>query len=230
MVGIYKITNPKGKVYIGQSINIDKRFYQYQTPKKERTGVKILNSLIKYGIENHNFDILEECNINELNQKEIYWIKYFNTTADGLNIELGGKGFPRSDETKEKIRKNKIGKNTKKIKQYSLNNQYIKTWNSIVEAERVFGMGIKSVLNKSKFTAGGFIWLYEYEILPPNYKIPTHKNTKPIIQYSLDGEVVKDWKSLTQVQKVLGFNKNNISNTLTGKSKTAFGYIWKYKK
>lgn len=229
MVGIYKITNPKGKVYIGQSIDIDKRFYQYGKKRKECIGIKILNSLIKYGIENHSFHVLEECEINVLDQKEIYWINYYNSIEKGLNIELGGNGGPRSKETKEKIRKNSIGKNSRKIKQYNLNNQYIKTWNSIVEAERVYGTGIKGVLSKKKFTAGGFIWRYENEVLPSNYKIPEHKNKKPIIQCDLEGNIIKEWGSTMEVQNTLGYPNSNISSVARGKQKTAYGYKWKYK-
>jgi len=229
MVGIYKITNPNGKVYIGQSIHIDKRFYQYRKKRKECIGVKILNSLIKYGIENHSFHILEECEIDVLNQKEIYWINYYDSIEKGLNLELGGSGGPRSKETKEKIRKSSIGKNSKKIKQYNLNNQYIRTWNSIVEAERVYGKGIKGVLSKKKYTAGGCIWRYENEDLPSNYKIPEHKNKKTIIQCDLKGNFIKEWSSTMEVQKTLGYNNSNISMNAIGKSKTAYGYKWKYK-
>lgn len=229
MIGIYKITNPKGKVYIGQSIDVDKRISQYKRIQTESIGIKILNSLQKYGIENHSFDIIEECDLDVLDEREIYWINQYNSTDKGLNLELGGKGGHRSVETKEKIRRNSIGKNSKKIKQYNLDNQYIKTWDSIVEAEKIFGTGIKGVLSKKKYTAGGFIWRYENEVLPSNYKIPKHKNKKPIIQYDLEGNVVKEWDSIIEVQNTLGYPNSNISSVALGKQKTAYGYKWKYK-
>jgi hypothetical protein len=54
----------------------------------------LYRSIRKYGIENFIFEILEECNEEELNDKEIYWIKYYDATnkEKGYNIKLGGEG------------------------------------------------------------------------------------------------------------------------------------------
>lgn len=74
MVGIYKITNPKGKVYIGQSIDIISRWekgHKYNVG----SGSKLKNSLLKYGYDNHVFEIIEECNIDILTERESYWIE-----------------------------------------------------------------------------------------------------------------------------------------------------------
>lgn len=57
MIGIYKITNPNGKIYIGQSTNIDKRFYRYK--RLECKGqIKLYNSLKKYGWDAHIIEII----------------------------------------------------------------------------------------------------------------------------------------------------------------------------
>lgn len=71
MVGIYKITNPKGKIYIGQSIDIERRFKEYKGVycKNQR---KLYYSLKKYGWENHKFEVIEECNEKNLIQRENY--------------------------------------------------------------------------------------------------------------------------------------------------------------
>jgi group I intron endonuclease len=60
--GIYKITNPNGKVYIGQSIDIDKRWNKYKV-KNCKPQIRLYNSLNKYGWENHYKDIIEECEV-----------------------------------------------------------------------------------------------------------------------------------------------------------------------
>ena len=73
MVGIYKITNPKGKSYIGQSVNINNRKYAYMAINRRNIGPKIANSLDKYGWENHKFEIIEECSVEQLHKKEVYW-------------------------------------------------------------------------------------------------------------------------------------------------------------
>lgn len=46
----------------------------------------------KYGIENFSFEIIEECKKEELNDKEKYWINYFNTFFNGYNLTTGGQG------------------------------------------------------------------------------------------------------------------------------------------
>ena len=101
MVGIYKITNLiNGKIYIGQSINIQQRwkahrskpFYkngdQYQTP--------LYRAIRKYGLNNFIFEIIEECFESELNDKEQYYIQYYDATNPdkGYNLTRGGQTAP----------------------------------------------------------------------------------------------------------------------------------------
>ena len=83
MKGIYKITNPRGKVYIGQSINVERRFQEYKKLRC-REQLLIFESLAKYGWLNHKFEILEEC--ENLNEREQYWIKEYDTNNLSLNI------------------------------------------------------------------------------------------------------------------------------------------------
>jgi hypothetical protein len=52
--------------------------------------------------------------------------------------------------------------------------------------------------------------------------------SKPVGQYTLDGELIKIWQSAYEVQRQLGFSQGDISNVARGKGKTAYGYIWKY--
>lgn len=85
MIGIYKITNPKNRVYIGQSIDIEKRFYYYSI-KSCFKQKRLYNSLLKYGFENHKFEILCECEPEELNNKERYYQELYNVLSkNGLN-------------------------------------------------------------------------------------------------------------------------------------------------
>ena len=109
IIGIYKITNPKNKSYIGQSINIKRRFREYEMLKCTQQP-KIYNSLNKYGVCNHIFEILEICSLGELNEKEKYWKIYYNAVCDGLNCELYDNGVgPRGEQVKAKISKSKKG-------------------------------------------------------------------------------------------------------------------------
>ncbi|KFZ26003.1 MAG: GIY-YIG catalytic domain protein [Candidatus Izimaplasma bacterium HR2] len=78
MIGIYCFRNKtNGKRYIGQSINIEKRIsnkhkYAFNNPKNCCYNTKFYQALRKYGLENFEIQILEECSIKELNEKEIY--------------------------------------------------------------------------------------------------------------------------------------------------------------
>ena len=90
MIGIYKITSPTKKVYIGQSIDIQKRFFNYYTLKKStKTQTRLYNSFKKYKVENHNFEILCECEIFELNNKERFYQDLYSVISkNGLNCKL----------------------------------------------------------------------------------------------------------------------------------------------
>jgi group I intron endonuclease len=88
MIGIYKITSQSKKVYIGQSVNIYKRFNSYYKLQNIKTQRKLYNSFLKYGIENHIFEVIEECTIELLNERERFWQDYYNVLNKGLNCRL----------------------------------------------------------------------------------------------------------------------------------------------
>jgi group I intron endonuclease len=125
MTGIYKITSPSGKTYIGQSINIEKRFKQYKRLDCKKQP-KLYNSLKKYNPKNHIFEVIEECSITQLNDKEVYWKLHYNSLKEGLNCELFdiGQG-PRSSQVKDKISKSMTGK--KKTEEHKKNLSISKT-------------------------------------------------------------------------------------------------------
>lgn len=106
MIGIYKITSPSYKIYIGQSINIEKRFVHYSFIDC-KSQIRLYNSFKKYGIENHIFEIIEECDIELLNERERYYQDLFDVLSkNGLNCKLtrtDDKSGKHSEETKLKI-------------------------------------------------------------------------------------------------------------------------------
>lgn len=91
MKGIYKITNPKGKIYIGQSIDIERRFGEYQDLRACKDSKKLYYSLTKYEPKNHIFEVLEECEERFLEEREVYYINLYNSIQKGLNIKNGSK-------------------------------------------------------------------------------------------------------------------------------------------
>lgn len=93
MVGIYKITNIiTGKVYVGQSVHIESRVKEHKNPSNwiRESGKVLYRAFLKYGIENFTFEVVEECEAEKLSEREIYWISFFNSFADGYNMTSGG--------------------------------------------------------------------------------------------------------------------------------------------
>lgn len=90
MIGIYKITSPIGNIYIGESIEIENRFKNYKLLRCKNQK-KLYNSFIKYGVENHQFSIIEICDVSSLNRLERYWQNFYDVlNENGLNLKLTG--------------------------------------------------------------------------------------------------------------------------------------------
>jgi group I intron endonuclease len=109
IIGIYKITSPSGKIYIGQSVDIKKRFYRYKRLECSKQS-KLYCSLLSYGFNAHTFDIIEECTMEMLNERERYWQDFYNVLSEnGLNLMLtkttDKSGF-LSDSHRKKISEN----------------------------------------------------------------------------------------------------------------------------
>ena len=85
MMGIYKITNLiNGKSYIGQSVHIERRWTEHCLPSATSL---IARKIKEYGKENFSFEIIEECTSEELDQKEEYYIHFYNSLVpNGYNI------------------------------------------------------------------------------------------------------------------------------------------------
>jgi len=115
IIGIYKITNPKGAVYIGQTKDIERRFKEYKNIFNCNEQPKLFNSLNKYGVENHTFEIIIQCEIHELNKYERYYQDLYNSTDKvlGLNCVLTNTDELKQEfsvETREKISKSLKGR------------------------------------------------------------------------------------------------------------------------
>lgn len=109
MVGIYKITNPNGKVYIGQSVDLDDRRKDY-TRGGNKSQTRLYNSIRKYGWESHSWEILCECELNQLNELERHYQELYKAVEHGLNCrytETNEKSGKLSEETKRRMRRPK---------------------------------------------------------------------------------------------------------------------------
>lgn len=93
MIGIYKITNKiNNKVYIGQSINIEKRWGEHKrnafNSKTHTYYYPLYSSIRKYGLDNFTFEIIEECLIKNLTEREQYWIEYYHSLDGNYGYNL----------------------------------------------------------------------------------------------------------------------------------------------
>ena len=201
MVGIYKITSPSGKVYIGQTINIQRRFKTYKSLKcKEQP--KLYNSLLKYGVENHRFEVIGEFMKSELTKYERYFQEMFDSTGiNGLNCSLVATdefSGEHSEETKNKMSKSAKGKK--------------KT------AEHIAKLPQNQKGYKSKPRSESF---------KQNQSLNNGRNRK-VYQYEIDGTFVKEWFNIAEAERQLGHK--NISYAALGKLKTCGGFKWRYDK
>jgi group I intron endonuclease len=105
IIGIYSIVSPSGKVYVGQSVNIKKRWADYRGLWNCSEQFKLYNSLKKYGHENHVFTILEVCDRESIDEREVFCMQKFDclNKSVGLNIRGGGGNKIHSEETRLKI-------------------------------------------------------------------------------------------------------------------------------
>ena len=103
MIGIYKITSPNNKIYIGQSTDIFERWKKYKRLNCVKQ-VLLYRSLKKYDPINHKFEIIEECLEDKLLERETYWKNFYKVLEiPSLCCRIDGRGGRNSEETNRKI-------------------------------------------------------------------------------------------------------------------------------
>lgn len=150
--GIYKITSPSKRVYIGQSVDIKSRWRAYRNnPNRGQTLLE--RSFKKYGYDNHKFEIIQVCVKEELNNLEIYYIQLFDTFNGkfGLNLKGGGhSGGMCSEEAKAKMRKPKSEEAKENYRQAALRRPPVSEETREKHRKRMLG---------NKNLTGNKIWL-----------------------------------------------------------------------
>jgi group I intron endonuclease len=196
--GIYKFTSPTNKVYIGQSINVRVRWLLYRK-NHCRGQIKLYRSFEKYSFENHQFEVIEECSKDILDEREIYWGNYYDVLGNnGLNLKLGNGRGSCSEETKQKMSNSAKNKPKSEIHKQNLK-------------KPKYGVGLKgpkSILSKQKIGTS---------------------NSKPVFQYDKQGNFIKEWPNQTLAASSFGGTNSPISECCRGVRKTIYGYVWKYK-
>lgn len=163
---IYKITNTiNNKLYIGKTIKtIQERWNEHIKKAKEHPNRYLYDAINHYGIDNFTIEQIEECDNEILNEREIYWISYYNTyylsdNSKGYNMTLGGEGGntweanPHKEETSRKLSQALTGKHkSEECKQYLSALKKGKHFH-IIDEEAMFadiknGMSISDLINK----------------------------------------------------------------------------------
>lgn len=244
MIGIYKITSPTNKIYIGQSTNIEKRWMDYYKMIRCKRQTRLYNSLKKHKPYNHIFEVIEECTEDKLLERETYWKEYYNVlSVPSLCCRMDGKGGKLSQSTKHKMSKNKLGKSTKynyTLLQYDYLGNFIKEWENYLDLPN--HNDIKKICSDKTFIRiNNSLWRFKYTSdyslkldLPSSYLNKINK-LFPIIQLDTNNKIIKEYKNNTHVindfLKPLNKEKSSaaIHACCKGKQNTAYGFIWKYK-
>lgn len=239
MIGIYKITSPNNRIYIGQSQDIEKRIEGYKKLQRCKNQTRLVRSFMKYGVDNHQFDIIEECSSESLNIRELYWGLFYNTLESGLNCFLGGSKIGKmSEETKLKIGKSNIGKikhsesnriNISDRMKGNTNKLGYVTSNKTKEKMSVSHSGkidSNETRTKKSESALGKIKSDIHKQRISN----SHPTKKQVIQETLEGVKIELFISINEASRQTGVRVSDISACCNNKQKTAKGYRWKFLK
>lgn len=210
---IYKITNIlNNKCYIGQThFTVEKRWKEHKEDSHKESLRKrpLYNAIRKYGIENFIIETLEEVEDILLNEREIYWIDYYNSYGKtGYNATLGGDG----QGVNRKYNYNEIALFLQQNKNVKITAKKFNCSNSTVsEIGRLYNIKIPNNGNQTMHNKYG-ITISQYD-----------KNNNYIQSFSS----IRDAGQWCEQQGAGKGAASNINKCLKGKMKTAYGYLWK---
>ena len=227
--GIYLISNLiNNKIYVGQSINIEKRWRQHKRELKNNIheNKKLQNAWNKYGEENFEFSIACECEEKQLNTLEQYYVFSLESylSKGGYNISLGGDGL---------FVKGINNKMNKSVYCIETKTEYF----SIAEASRQTGIRETSILQccKGNYKYAGkegkqkFHWMYYEDFLEKGEIVdntPRKKIEKGHQVICL--ETCEVFESLKVAGEKYNIDGSNIGACCRGKRTTAGEYHWMY--
>lgn len=212
MAYIYKITNTiNNKVYVGQtSLSVENRFKQHckDSINPKTSDRPLYRAMRKYGIENFIIEIIEETDIP--NEREKYWIEFYNSYCNGYNATLGGEGritLPHADI----VQAWKAGKYCNEIaKQFNYSSDQV---SAILQGN---GISKQDIMNKAN-KAGS--------IAVECVDIDTNES---IFIYNSMHEAAIDMIELGFTKCKPGTGSTHISEVCRGKRLTFAGFKWKY--
>lgn len=229
---IYCITNSKnGKQYIGQTATtVHKRFTEHLRCARvdEESPYLLYRAIKKYGEENFNIETLltiyasSRTELKEkLNEKEIYYIRIFNTyKPNGYNMTLGGFAF--ADHA------------CRKVYQVQKDGLVIAKFESMAEADIINDLPLGSVsraLTYATHYAKGYYWFDDNNdsVRIGDYvDITIQKSRQPIYQFDLSGNLLATFSNISEASFATNIPQKTIYKASNGYRKSAYGYMWSY--
>ena len=221
---IYKHTNKlNGKSYIGQTCQQLNR--RWKNGKGYKESIKFYYAIEKYGWDNFNHQILEEnLTLQQANERQIYWINFYDTVNNGYNLREGGQGhYLNTPELRQK-HQDAVDR-TLAIPVICINTK--QRYKSVAEAYRQTGINHITDCCKGKLaTAGkdengyGFIWRYEKDYDEKQifeFKKISDRSPKRIICINTG----KIYNTIKEAQKETGVDSGSISKCCHKKRKSA---------
>jgi hypothetical protein len=221
---IYKIRNKTdNKFYLGSSKNKTNRWREHKRDLRNNKHhcVRLQNAWNKYGADNFVFEVVEEFpEISDelLLRREQYWLEKLNPCDDsiGYNISPNAHGGWRG----------KLSKCTRRVKQYDLQGNLVKEWESAGAIKRELGLVVYDCLYRRQRSNFGYIWCFADE--EPVFYNKYHDDClrKPVLQFTKKGEFVMRWNSITEAMDTLDiWGIEAAANGYKGR-KSAHGFIW----
>lgn len=254
---IYKYTSPDGNCYIGQTMFPRKRYAEHKRNALQGHKGKFYDAIRKFGWDSFQYEVLYTILDDDiqkrqkvLNEKEVYYIKKYDSFYSGYNSTIGGNqysgqlhpsfGKKLSAEHKKKLKNSRA----RQVSQYDASGKFIKTYHSAAEAGRQTNIDPSSILRACKGlykNSGNYQWRYgnNTENISPldsanldaieNF-IPFKNGCKPVYQYDLNFNLIRIWESVQQL-KCKGYSNHHLNLCFQGKL-DSYGrrgepkYIW----
>lgn len=251
--GIYEIHNIlNDKRYIGQSTDIYNRWdiHKNQLRKQCHFNDYLQNAWNKHGEDAFEFNILEICSADLLNEKECFYISKYETIDHnkGYNLKQGGNGLQVSDESRLKMSKAQRQRWTDELRQV-LSDRYSGENNPFYGKHHTKEVGLKiSESNKNRkwseeskkktsealkgrnpWNTGIVTPQYVRDKISRSLKGRISPNTKAVVQLTIDGQYIETFDSMAIAMLETGVSVGSISKCCTGRTKTARGFKWEYR-
>ena len=213
---VYKHTCPEGKIYIGITNNIDRRWNSCGMDYEHCTN--FFYAIRKYGWINISHEVLiENLSKEEAEFLEKQYIEKYNSTnpRKGYNMTTGGSDFQKTSK--------------RRIVQYDETGNIINTYTSQIEAARCSGVGQTIIsricLHKQRTSKDGFVFRYEGDPFDIN-NCDTQQLCIPILQLDYDKNIMNEFSCIADAARTLKCHQSSIKSALDKNNRKCCEYYW----